>query len=178
MCVGECAGLCVGVWGCVCVWGVCGGVYGCGGWLWGGVFVCVVCVSMYVCVVCVCVSLCGVCLYGMCLCLCGMCLCVCVCGVCLWVCGVCVCVCVCVCGCRGQGGTEVPLVSPPARFLPSALLPAPRLPTSLSAPAQSLQWNIFAQLKRNLWRDFPGGPVAEALCSQCRGPRFDPWSGN
>ena len=26
--------------------------------------------------------------------------------------------------------------------------------------------------------DFPGGPVARTLCSQCRGPRFDPWSGN
>ena len=25
---------------------------------------------------------------------------------------------------------------------------------------------------------FPGGPVAEGLCSQCSGPRFDPWSGN
>ena len=27
-------------------------------------------------------------------------------------------------------------------------------------------------------RYFPGGPVAETPCSQCRGPRFDPWSGN
>ena len=26
--------------------------------------------------------------------------------------------------------------------------------------------------------DFPGGPVAKTLCSQCRGTRFDPWSGN
>ena len=26
--------------------------------------------------------------------------------------------------------------------------------------------------------DFPGGPVAKTLCSQCRGPGFDPWSGN
>ena len=25
---------------------------------------------------------------------------------------------------------------------------------------------------------FPGGPVAKTLLSQCRGPRFDPWSGN
>ena len=27
-----------------------------------------------------------------------------------------------------------------------------------------------------LWGDFPGGSVAETLCSQCRGPGFDPWS--
>ena len=26
--------------------------------------------------------------------------------------------------------------------------------------------------------DFPGGPVAKILCSQCKGPGFDPWSGN
>ena len=26
--------------------------------------------------------------------------------------------------------------------------------------------------------DFPGGPVAETPSSQCRGPGFDPWSGN
>ena len=31
---------------------------------------------------------------------------------------------------------------------------------------------------KNLTRDFPGGPVAKAPHSQCRGPRFDPWSGN
>ena len=27
-------------------------------------------------------------------------------------------------------------------------------------------------------RDFPGGPVGKTPCSQCRGPGFDPWSGN
>ena len=27
-------------------------------------------------------------------------------------------------------------------------------------------------------RDFPGGPVAKTLHSQCRGPWFKPWSGN
>ena len=26
--------------------------------------------------------------------------------------------------------------------------------------------------------DFPGGPVAKTTHSQCRRPRFDPWSGN
>ena len=33
-------------------------------------------------------------------------------------------------------------------------------------------------LKDLLTRDFPGGPEPRTLCSQCRGPRFDPWSGN
>ena len=40
---------------------------------------------------------------------------------------------------------------------------------------------------REIWRyvhswesleDFPAGLVAMTPCSQCRGPRFDPWSGN
>ena len=26
--------------------------------------------------------------------------------------------------------------------------------------------------------EFPGGSVAKTLCSQCRGPGLDPWSGN
>ena len=26
--------------------------------------------------------------------------------------------------------------------------------------------------------DFPGDPVVKALRSQCRGPRFNAWSGN
>ena len=26
--------------------------------------------------------------------------------------------------------------------------------------------------------EFPGGPVVKTLHSQCRGPGFDPWSGN
>ena len=33
----------------------------------------------------------------------------------------------------------------------------------------------FSQL---VSRDFPGGPVGKTLRSQCRGPRFDPWSEN
>ena len=27
-------------------------------------------------------------------------------------------------------------------------------------------------------RNFPGGPVAKTLHSQCKGPAFDSWSGN
>ena len=33
------------------------------------------------------------------------------------------------------------------------------------------------QKMKYLW-DFTGGPVAKILSSQCRGPGFDPWSGN
>ena len=32
--------------------------------------------------------------------------------------------------------------------------------------------------KRNQLRDFPGGPAVKTPCSQCRGPRFDPWLGD
>ena len=28
------------------------------------------------------------------------------------------------------------------------------------------------------WGLFPGGPLTKTLCSQCRGPGFDPGSGN
>ena len=34
------------------------------------------------------------------------------------------------------------------------------------------------QVKNLISRDFPGGPVTRTLHSQCRGPGFDPWSGN
>ena len=35
----------------------------------------------------------------------------------------------------------------------------------------------FNKRGENLW-DFLGGPVARAPCSQCRGPGFNPWSGD
>ena len=36
------------------------------------------------------------------------------------------------------------------------------------------------QYATNVWNpwDFPGGPVGKTPCSHCRGPGFDPWSGN
>ena len=36
---------------------------------------------------------------------------------------------------------------------------------------------FFFLLQSNPW-DFPDGPVVKILCSQYRGHRFDPWSGN
>ena len=37
---------------------------------------------------------------------------------------------------------------------------------------------IKFSLSKFTTRDFPDGPVAKTLSSQCRGPRFDPWSGS
>ena len=34
----------------------------------------------------------------------------------------------------------------------------------------------FVYLKEHT--DFPGAPVAKMPCSQCRGPKFNPWIGN
>ena len=31
---------------------------------------------------------------------------------------------------------------------------------------------------KHRYRDLADGPVAKTLCSQCRGPGFDPWSEN
>ena len=43
---------------------------------------------------------------------------------------------------------------------------------------ENIMLNEKSQLKRTTYWDFPGGPVSKTLCSQCRGPKFDPWSGN
>ena len=36
----------------------------------------------------------------------------------------------------------------------------------------------FHSSKLSRSQDFPGGPVAKTLSSQCKGPGFNPWSGN
>ena len=36
---------------------------------------------------------------------------------------------------------------------------------------------LYSNYKEKM-KDFHGGPVAKTFCSQCRGPGFDPWSGN
>ena len=38
--------------------------------------------------------------------------------------------------------------------------------------------NCKLLLKTISFWDFPGGPVAKTPCSQCKGARFDTWSGN
>ena len=37
-------------------------------------------------------------------------------------------------------------------------------------------WHLM--VLKTMSGDFPGGPVAKTLHSLCRGPVFDPWSGN
>ena len=41
--------------------------------------------------------------------------------------------------------------------------------------SQSFKENLG---KKKATGEFPGGPVANTLHSQCRGPQFDPWSGS
>ena len=43
--------------------------------------------------------------------------------------------------------------------------------------SKGITWKAVYALK-NLLRDLPDGVVAKIPCFQCRGPRFDPWSGN
>ena len=40
-----------------------------------------------------------------------------------------------------------------------------------------LSSNLKKKEKKALLVDFPGGPVAETLYSQCKRSGFDPWSG-
>ena len=49
--------------------------------------------------------------------------------------------------------------------------------TPLCFSLNTTKTDMLAKLKIQL-RDFPGGPVAKTLPSQCRGPGFNPWSGN
>lgn len=69
----------------------------------------------------------------------------------------------------------------------SQLLEAPGISRSAEASPQALPpssrhlsicvFSPFLPLQGHLW-DFPGGPVPKSLQSQCRGSRFNPWSGN
>ena len=47
-----------------------------------------------------------------------------------------------------------------------------------SLAPQGLWMPSLLSFSRTGLLDFPGGPEANTLSYQCRGPRFDPWSGN
>ena len=84
----------------------------------------------------------------------------------------------------------LPLDSYVAILLPSGLcskvymvLHGPALPTlaKTAAPLRSCICNkdlLDCVEERREHRDFPGGAVDKTPCSQCRGPGFNPWSGN
>ena len=57
------------------------------------------------------------------------------------------------------------------RFILYVFIPQPRLKGTYFSQGPSLEY------LKPLW-DFPGGPVTKTLHSQCKGPRFDPWSRN
>ena len=43
---------------------------------------------------------------------------------------------------------------------------------------QGLSWSCSLICRKPGLVNFLGGPMAKILCSQCRRPRFDPWSWN
>ena len=47
------------------------------------------------------------------------------------------------------------------------------------SPDRKAEWTWLGhQVSKEGEGGFPGGPVAKTLHSQCRGPKFHPWSGN
>ena len=44
-------------------------------------------------------------------------------------------------------------------------------------PSKVVFIGLWNRKRLRTW-DFPGGPMAKTPHSQCRGPGFDPWSGN
>ena len=47
-----------------------------------------------------------------------------------------------------------------------------------SVVTQGLSWSCSLICRKPGLVNFLGGPMAKILCSQCRRPRFDPWSWN
>ena len=47
-----------------------------------------------------------------------------------------------------------------------------------AAPCVELKIVMLCEVSQKEDSNFPGGPVAKTLHSQCRGPGFDPWSGD
>ena len=100
---------------------------------------------------------------------------------------VCVCVCVCVClSCVRLFTTpwtvtcQAPLSMEFSRqeYWSGLPCPSPEQIVKLSFKGIN-RWCESSFLTTTIFSgDFPGGPVAKTPCSQCRRPRFNPWSGN
>ena len=69
--------------------------------------------------------------------------------------------------------------SPPGPSLPGSLFPSQAFTKLALLECQLLRRRPMTPYlgKTTSW-DFPGGPGAEPPHSQCRGPKFYPWSGN
>ena len=67
--------------------------------------------------------------------------------------------------------TAAELISLPGRSRPLPCLPLCLLILLNRKPS------LKHFLKTLNYRYFPGGPMAKTLCSQCRGPGRNPWSG-
>ena len=52
------------------------------------------------------------------------------------------------------------------------------MPLTLQTPQAARPYKTMTSIRSSNPRDFPGGPVVRTLHVQCRGPKFDPWSGN
>ena len=76
----------------------------------------------------------------------------------------------------GDSGEEPPsLLIEVAASWPGATLSSWRLPDASLQPSTS---HTTLPSQNQPWGDFSGGPVVKTLGCQCRGPRFDSWSGN
>ena len=65
-----------------------------------------------------------------------------------------------------------------AKRLQSGDFPIPESTVRHMKQGNECQFLDLCTTKEGVVRDFPRGPVAKTPCSQCRGPRFHPWSGN
>ena len=82
-----------------------------------------------------------------------------------------------------------------SKWIPGSTSPSKMLNGKTGSPGQrslgtpqtkSCFWKVIMHTKSSEelcsqetpFRDFPGGPVAKTPGFQCRGTRFDPWSGN
>ena len=75
---------------------------------------------------------------------------------------------------------EVPMLASPSQSSGSHpdVTPHPKGPPSPYAVSGWGRENDKPETREDSVWDFPGGPVAKTLHSQCRGPGFNPWLGN
>ena len=63
-------------------------------------------------------------------------------------------------------------------FIPKEVKKNPQRQITITIKAAISRNQGVSTVEIKMARDFPGGAVGKTPCSQCRGPGFDPWSGN